>query len=70
MSKTTNFQRLTYLDVNDVSDLVHLHVGGQWDDSALPEGTGEHIPRTSAITFRVCHCEYCKWEQEDAQIIC
>lgn len=46
-----------YLDVNDVSDLVGLQVGGQMLDTLLFVGAREHVASTATVTLRIRHCE-------------
>ena len=43
------------LDVDDVSNLVCLHVRGQLNVSLLAEVAREHVARTRAETERVGH---------------
>ena len=46
------------LDVNDVTDLVGLQVGGKLDGhTMLPEVTGEHVAGASTDTIGVRHDE-------------
>lgn len=43
------------LDVDQVSDLVGDHVGGQLGETVFAESTGEHVTGASAITKGVRH---------------
>ena len=47
----------SYLDVDDVAELVGLQVGGQVFNSLLLEGAREHVARSAPVTFRVRHLE-------------
>ena len=44
-----------YLDVNNVANLVDLHVGGKWDKTLLAEVTREHVARSAPVTLGVRH---------------
>jgi hypothetical protein len=43
------------LDVNDISTLVHFHVGGQLDHTISSVRTLEQVPGTTSVTIGVCH---------------
>ena len=45
----------TNLDIHNVSTLENPHIGSQLGDTMSLELTREHVPRSAAITFRVCH---------------
>ena len=54
------------LDVNDVTDLVGLQVGGKLDGhTMLPEVTGEHVAGASADTIGVRHVESILCESDE-----
>ena len=43
------------LDVDNVSDLVGLEIGGQMLHSLLLVPPGEHVPGAATVTFRIRH---------------
>ena len=47
----------SYLDVDDVAELVGLQVGGQVLDALGLVGAREHVARSAPVTFRVRHLE-------------
>ena len=47
----------SYLDVDDVAELVGLQVGGQVLNALRLVGAREHVAGSATITFGVRHCE-------------
>ncbi len=45
----------SYLDVNDVADLVGGEVLVQRQGSVVAEAAREHVPRAAAVAVRVTH---------------
>merc|ERR1712013_227685 len=44
------------LNINNITDLVCLQVGGEMFNSCLSELLGEKISRSSSFTVWICHC--------------
>jgi hypothetical protein len=47
----------SYLDVNDVAELVGLQVGGQVLDALLLVGAREHVAGAASVALRVGHLD-------------
>ena len=48
------------LDVNNVSNLVHLEIGGEVLNPRLLEATREHVSRAATVSSWVSHSDFCK----------
>ena len=46
------------LDINNVSDLVHLKIGGEVLHSRLLEATREHVSRSATVSSWVSHSDF------------
>ena len=51
------------LDVNNVSNLVHLEIGGEVLHPRLLEATREHVSRAATVSSWVSHSDFCKGEE-------
>ena len=56
---TVLFVWTSYLDINDIAELVGLQVGGQVLDTLLLVGAREHVSRSASVTIGVHHFESC-----------
>ena len=46
------------LDVNNVSNLVHLEIGGEVLHARLLEATREHVSRAATVSSWVSHSDF------------
>merc|ERR1719244_498727 len=60
----------TSLDVDDVSNLVHLEVGGEVLHAGLLEAPGEHVAGPASVSCRVSHPGFsCRSESSNKSLV-
>ena len=50
--------KIITLDINNVSDLVHLKVGGEVFHPGLLEAPREHVSRSATVSSWVSHSDF------------
>merc|ERR1719490_452569 len=66
----TLLESTTSLDVNNVTNLVHLEIGGEVLHPRLLEATREHVSRAATVSSWVSHSDFsCRSESSNKSLI-